>query len=119
MNQALIVFFKELRDAVRDHRTLLRLALPALLTGPLMLAVISGLIASFEAQAERREVMVAGMDHAPSLINFIERQNYTIKAALADYEQQLRKSQITEPVLVLPKDFEAQIARANPPSSKW
>lgn len=114
MNQALIVFFKELRDAVRDHRTLLRLALPALLTGPLMLAVISGLIASFEAQAERREVMVAGMDHAPSLINFIERQNYTIKAAPADYEQQLRKSQITEPVLVLPKDFEAQIAKGEP-----
>ncbi|MDV6321212.1 hypothetical protein, partial [Chromohalobacter sp. HP20-39] len=67
MNQAWIVFVKELRDALRDRRTLLRLALPAVLMGPLLLSALSGLIASLEERADKREVLVAGMEAAPTL----------------------------------------------------
>ena len=36
-----IVFWKELLDALRDRRTLMRTALPGLLVGPLMLFACS------------------------------------------------------------------------------
>ncbi|MFN3304890.1 MAG: ABC transporter permease, partial [Roseateles sp.] len=90
MRQALIVFAKELADALRDRRTLLRMLLPALLMGPVMLMALSALIASFEERAEKREVMAVNIDAAPTLKNFIERQTYTIKPAPADYEARLR-----------------------------
>ncbi|MCE4555724.1 ABC transporter permease [Roseateles cellulosilyticus] len=120
MRQALIVFAKELNDALRDRRTLLRILLPALLMGPLLLTALSGLIASFEAQAEKREVVVEGRDNGPTLVNFIERQTYTLvgmKGATnrEGYEALLRDGKATAPMLVIPKDFEAQLLRGEAP----
>ena len=74
-----IVVAKEIMDALRDRRTLLRLLVPAVLMGPLLLLAVSGLISSLEDRAEKHEVLVAGMEHAPSLRNYLERQTYTIK----------------------------------------
>ncbi len=111
-----IVFAKELADALRDRRTLLRILVPALLMGPLLLAALSGLIASLEERAERRELMAVGLEHAPTLQNFIERQTYTLKAAPADYEAQLRATRLLEPVLVVPKDFEDRLLAGEAPT---
>ncbi|HEY9106386.1 MAG TPA: ABC transporter permease [Roseateles sp.] len=116
MKHAWIVFTKELADALRDRRTLLRLLVPALLMGPLLLAALSSLIASMEERADRRELMAVGLDTAPTLKNFIERQTYVIKAAPADYEAQLRATKLLEPVLVVPKDFEAQLRAGEAPT---
>ena len=77
-----IVVAKEIMDALRDRRTLLRLLVPAVLMGPLLLLAVSGLISSLEDRAEKHEVLVAGMEHAPSLRNYLERQTYTIKTCL-------------------------------------
>ncbi|MFN3860564.1 MAG: ABC transporter permease [Roseateles sp.] len=115
MRQALIVFTKELADALRDRRTLLRMLLPALLMGPVMLMALSALIASFEERAEKREVMAVNIDAAPTLKNFIERQTYTIKPAPADYEARLRATTLLEPVLVVPDDFEARLRAGEAP----
>ncbi|MFO1253262.1 MAG: ABC transporter permease subunit [Inhella sp.] len=115
MNHVAIVFLKELVDALRDRRTLLRLAVPALLMGPLMLMMLSGLIAQFETRAEQREIVVQGMQHAPTLRNYLERQNYTVKDAPADYEARLRNSKLADPVLVVPADFEDKLARGDGP----
>lgn len=116
MKQALIVFSKELADALRDRRTLLRLLIPALLMGPLLLMALSGLIASLEERADKREVLAVGIDTAPTLKNFIERQTYTLKAAPADYEVKLRATQLLEPVLVVPADFEAKLLAGEMPT---
>lgn len=116
MNQALIVFVKELADALRDRRTLLRLLIPAVLMGPLLLAALSGLIASLEERADRREIMAVGIDAAPTLKNFIERQTYTIKPAPSDYEARLRATTLLEPVMVVPKDFEAKLLTGEAPT---
>lgn len=115
MKQALIVFAKELADALRDRRTLARMLIPALLMGPLLLAAMSALIASFEERAEKREVLAVNIEAAPTLKNFIERQTYTIKPAPADYEARLRATTLLEPVLVVPKDFEAQLLAGEAP----
>ncbi|PZP33258.1 MAG: ABC transporter permease [Roseateles depolymerans] len=116
MTQAWIVFTKELIDALRDRRTLLRMLLPALLMGPLLLTALSGLIASLEARADKRELMTVGMEHAPTLANYLERQTYTLKAAPADYEARLRDSKLQEPVVVVPQDFEAKLLSGEPPT---
>ncbi len=110
-----VVFAKEVVDALRDRRTLLRLLIPAVLMGPLLLLALSGLIGSLEERAEKRQVMVAGIEHAPTLRNFLERQTYTIKTAPGDYEAQLRATTLLEPVLVIGKDFEAELASGERP----
>ncbi|MDC8772168.1 ABC transporter permease [Roseateles albus] len=111
-----IVFVKEVLDALRDRRTLLRLMVPAVLMGPLLLLALSGFISSLEERADKREVMVAGIEHAPSLRNYLERQTYTIKAAPADYEAQLRNTKLLEPVLVIGKDFEKELLTGQQPT---
>ncbi|MFG6430204.1 ABC transporter permease [Roseateles sp. LYH14W] len=116
MKQALIVFAKELSDGLRDRRTLLRILIPAVLMGPLLLAALSSLIASFEERAERREIMAVGIANAPTLKNFIERQTYTIKDAPSDYEARLRATTLLEPVLVVPADFEAKLLAGEAPT---
>ena len=116
MKQAFIVFAKELSDALRDRRTLMRLLVPALLMGPLLLMALSGLIASLEERAEKRELMVAGLEHAPTLENYLLRQTYTLKPAPADYEQKLRATQLLEPVLVIGQDFEKQLLEGEQPT---
>jgi sodium transport system permease protein len=116
MQAVLTVFRKEISDALRDKRTLLTVLVSSVLLGPLVLVAISALVASLESRAEARQVVVAGIEHAPSLKNWFERQTYTVKAAPADYEKQLRNAQLTDPVVVVPADFEAALRRGESPT---
>lgn len=111
LRTVLTIFRKEITDALRDRRTLLTVLVSSVLMGPLVLLAISALVASLESSAERREVVVAGIERAPTLINFFERQTYTVKPAPPDYEAQLRSAKLTDAVVVVPKDFEAALVR--------
>ena len=115
MKGAWAVFSKELLDALRDRRTLAVILVSSVAMGPLVLVLLSSLVASLETRAERRVVVAQGMEHAPTLANFIARQSVTIEPAPADHEQQLRQSRLGDPVLVVPKDFEALLARGELP----
>ena len=112
---ALAVFRKELLDAMRDRRTLLVVLASSVLMGPLLLLALSGLIASLEAKAEQRELVAMGMAYAPSLRNYVERQTWVIRDAPADYEQKLKDSKLSDPVLVVPRDFETALLRGDSP----
>ena len=114
LRTVLTVFRKELTDALRDRRTLLTVLISAVLMGPLVLLAISGLVASLEAQAEQREVLIAGLDHAPSLKNFLERQTFVVKPAPADFEARLRQATLGDAVVVVPADFEEALLRGDP-----
>jgi len=116
MRNTWVVLAKEVVDALRDRRTLLRLLIPAVAMGPLLLLALSGLISSLEERAEKRELLVMGIEHAPSLRNYIERQTYTIKTAPADYEAKLRATTLLEPVLVIGKDFERELLEGEQPT---
>jgi sodium transport system permease protein len=109
------VLRKELVDALRDRRTLLTVLLSAVLLGPLVLVALSALVATLEANAQKREVQIAGFEHAPTLVNFLERQTYAVQAAPKDYEDQLRSGRLSEPLLVVAADFEARLARGEAP----
>jgi sodium transport system permease protein len=110
-----VVFRKELLDALRDRRTLLMVLLSSVAIGPLVLLLISTLVSGIEERAQVREVMAVGMQHAPTLRNYIERQTYAIREAVPDYEAQLKSQRLGDPVLIVGADFEAQLLRGESP----
>jgi sodium transport system permease protein len=112
---AWIVFCKEWVDALRDRRTLLVVLLSSVAVGPVVLIALSALVAGIEQRAEQRTIVVAGLEHAPTLRNFLERQTYRVSEAPTDYEAQLVSQQLGEPVLVLGSSFEVELARGEPP----
>lgn len=107
---ALTVYIKELIDALRDRRTLMVVLLSSVAIGPLVLMLVSSLVGGIEKRAEERVLLVQGIEQAPTLRNYLERQTYTITAAPADFEQQLKDNQLGDPVLVVPPNFEADLA---------
>ena len=111
----LIVLRKELVDALRDRRTLMTVLLSSVLLGPLVLVAVSSLVATLEETAEKREVYVSRLEDAPTLVNYLERQTYSVKAPPADYEAQLRSARFADPVVVVPTDFEAALLRGDGP----
>ena len=104
------VFRKELLDALRDRRTLLMVVLTSVALGPVLLVALSALVADLEARADSRELYVVGIAQAPTLRNHIERQAWTIRPAPADYEAALVSRRLGHPVLVVPPDFERDLA---------
>jgi len=115
VSAAWVVYLKELLDALRDRRTLLMVLLSSVAVGPLVLVMVSTLVTGIEKRAEAREVVVQGLQHAPTLRNFLERQTYTVLAAEDGYEQQLRDSKLAHPVLVVPAAFETELANGQAP----
>lgn len=109
------VYLKELVDALRDRRTLTMVLLSSVAVGPLVLILVSSLVAGFEKRAEAREIVAVGMEHAPSLRNFVLRQTFTVREAPANWEQLMRDSKLGDPVVVIPKDFEADLAAGETP----
>ena len=109
------VYRKELLDALRDRRTLFMVLISSVAIGPLVLMLVSSLVAGIEKRAEARELVVQGIEHAPTLNNFLLRQTYTVRPAPAGFEQALRDSKLGEPVLVIPATFEADLARGEAP----
>ena len=116
LQTVMTIFRKEIVDALRDRRTLLTVLVSSVLMGPLVLLAISGLVASLEANAEQREVVVAGLDRAPSLQNYFERQTYTVRAAPPNYEALLRSAKLADAVVVVPPDFEPALQRGDAPN---
>ena len=83
MHAAWIAFVKELVDALRDRRTLLMVLLSSVALGPLTLVLMSVLVSDIEKRAESRQVVVVGLEHAPTLRNYLERQSQRIETAPA------------------------------------
>ena len=115
IRDAWTVFRKELLDALRDRRTLLMVLLSSVAMGPLVLVLLSTLVSGIEQRAEAREVVIDGRSHGPTLVNYLQRQTYTLKDAPQGWEQLLKDSKLADPVLVIPPDFETSLASGTPP----
>ncbi len=114
--QARTVYLKELRDAVRDHRTLWVVLASSVLLAPLMLWALSFWMADQQAHADERVVWVQGMEHAPTLRNFLARQTFRVQTPPADVLAQLQRGQFRDPVLRVPEGFEADLAQGRLPT---
>jgi sodium transport system permease protein len=109
------VFVKELVDALRDRRTLMVVFVSSVAMGPLLLVMLSALVNTFEKRAEAREIVAVGLDHAPTLRNYLERQTYVVKPAPADWEARLKDSKLGDPVVIVPASFEDDLAHGDTP----
>jgi sodium transport system permease protein len=110
------VFRKELLDAFRDRRTLLMVLLSSVAIGPLVLVLVSSLIADLEIRAEHRVLLTVGLGRAPQLSNYLQRQGFAVEEAPPDFEQRLRDNHLAEPVLVVPADFADLWSRGEAPT---
>lgn len=111
MQTALTVFLKELVDALRDRRTWIVVLVSSVVAGPAALLLVSNFVSGVEERAARREVVIDGIEHAPTLVNFLQRAGAAIVPAPADYAAQLRSGKLQNAVIRPPADFERQLAR--------
>lgn len=115
MSGAWTVFRKELLDALRDRRTLLVVLASSVLMGPLVLVLLSNLVAGIEQRADARELQVQGAEHAPTLQNYLERQGYRVRPADADAAQRLQQGRLGDAIVVVAPGFEDALARGQAP----
>jgi len=111
LRDAAVVLRKELVDALRDRRTLFVVLLSSVALGPVLLLLLSGLVASVEERAEQRVVSVAGAEHAPTLVNYLERQGFTLRAAPATTAASATPGRPGEALLIVERGFEDKLAR--------
>ena len=101
----LTVFFKELRDALRDRRTALMVLVASILTGPITLVLVAQFVSGLEEKAATLKVRMVGQENAASLVNFLRRSDVEIETAPADYEARIKEGRL-DAVIVVPKDFD-------------
>jgi sodium transport system permease protein len=109
----LTVFFKELKDSLRDRRTALMVFIASIVTGPLTLVLIAQFVSGLEEKAAILKVRIAGAEHAPSLVNFLMRNDVEIEAAPAEYEERVREGRL-DAVIVVPADFDERLLAGDP-----
>jgi sodium transport system permease protein len=95
MKSALIVFLKEVRENLRDRRTVIN----TLVTGPLMAPLIFVLVINVSVKRELEkadqplEVPVVGADYAPNLVATLERNGLVAKPPIANPERAVYEQQ--------------------------
>jgi sodium transport system permease protein len=104
-----VVFFKELKDSLRDRRTALMVLVASIITGPLTLILIAQFVSGLEEKSSILKVRIAGQQHAPALINFLQRNDVEIETAPANYEALIREGRL-DAVVVVPEDFDERLA---------
>ena len=106
MNAVLVVFLKEVRENLRDKRTLLNALVTGPLIAPLMFIMIMNVVISRELnQAEAPlELPVIGASNAPSLLEALRQQGFDPQPPVADPIAAVRNRDAAA-VLRIPPDF--------------
>jgi len=110
----LTVLRKELRDALRDRRTALMVLVASVLSGPLTLVLLAQFVSGLEEKAASTKVRMVGSANAPSLVNFLQRNDVEIEQAPADYEKRVKEGRL-DAVIVIPDDFDARFVGGEEP----
>jgi len=97
IHQTLAVLRKELRDSVRDRRSLAS-ALVFSIFGPVLVAMLLGTLAKSLGTDKPLEIGVLGAERAPNLIAFLEQREVHVHPASGDAQEALRRGK--EPVVL-------------------
>jgi sodium transport system permease protein len=100
----LIVAKKELTDHLRDKRTATMIFLLSIAMGPVILIGLGYFIGSIEARAEKKEIYLSGKQHAPELVNFLQRQDMKLLDPKPDFRELIKQGN-HDAVMVIPADF--------------
>jgi sodium transport system permease protein len=108
-----VVLGKEMRDGVRDRRSVLSVVFSALI-GPIMLAFLFTNLASEQRRAEQITLPVNGAQYAPAFMGWLKQQSgVTIVNGPADPEEAVRERK-QDVVVIIKKDFNDNLARSVP-----
>lgn len=109
----MIVFGKELRDGVRDRRSVTSLLIGSMIA-PMLFGIMFTVTAGRRRNAEEMKLPVVGAEHAPAFADWLKQQTgIEIVAAPADPEQAVR-NRTEDVILIIEKDFSKNLARAIP-----
>lgn len=112
------VFLKEVRDNLRDRRTLVSALLMGPLFGPILFAFVINLSLkqSLGEAGEPLDVPVIGQQYAPNLMAYLKSHNINITAAPVDRAAALEavKTGKHDLVLVVPEAFGEELADTIP-----
>lgn len=105
MERIRVIFSKEVKENLRDRRTLSGALLYPLI-GPVLVAVLLTVIGrTVSEQTEKLlPLPVAGAEHAPSLIQFLKQNGAVIESAPSDPEGAVRAGDY-DVVLIIPETF--------------
>lgn len=109
----LVVYRKELRDQLRDRRTLLStLIIPAIAMPVLMLGFGAAMNKVFrKAQDEGTSVMIVGSAGAPALVQALKADpKFRVVPEAPDYEKRIADKKLRVAVK-LPEDFDGRLSR--------
>ncbi len=115
MKATLTVFLKEVRENLRDRRTVIN----TLLTGPLFAPLVFVLLINtlvtreFEKAEKPLPLPVVGAENAPNLIEALRQQRVEIKDGPADPERAVRE-QDADVVLRIPQAFATAWSKGEP-----
>ena len=108
--QSVVVFLKELKDGLRDRRSILS-ALFFPLLGPLLITFMFNTLIERQREAEDIDIPVVGAERAPGLIDWIGRRGFDVVKGPEDPEAAVRDGDF-DLVLVIPDDFADDFAQA-------
>ena len=106
MNVSLVVLFKEVRENLRDRRTLINALVTGPLLAPLMFIMITNVVISRQLnQAESPlKLPVIGASNAPNLLEALRQQGFDPQPSVADPIAAVRNRDAPA-VLRIPSDF--------------
>jgi sodium transport system permease protein len=108
-----IVFGKELRDSLRDRRTIISMIVVPVLAVPLLMFGVGTLVFKTvtKARQEIPRVMIIGGENSPKVLSALgAAKNLQIVPATEDFTNQIVEKRVRA-VVKLPPDFDATIAR--------
>ena len=109
------VYRKEVRENLRDRRSLFN----SVLLGPILFPILFIGLAYFagskqqERAEEALEVPVVGAQYAPNLVNFLQQQGVIIKSAPGDPEAAVRAQEV-QVIIRIPEKFPEQWTAGKP-----
>jgi sodium transport system permease protein len=110
-----IIYGKELRDSLRDRRTIISMIVVPVLVMPLLMFGVGALMIKTmtKAQQEIPHVMILGGENSPKVLSALHAaRNLQIVPATVDFTNQIVEKKVRA-VVKLPPDFDAAIARGD------
>lgn len=106
MKYSLVVFLKEVRENMRDRRTVINTLFTGPLVAPLLFVLVINTMVTRELEKAEKPLSlpVAGIQYAPNLIEALEQNNVEIEPAPTNPEKAVRE-QDAEVVLRITPEF--------------
>lgn len=109
MNKIWVVARKEIRDSMRDRRTVMNALLMGPILGPVLFLIMFTFITNKEVEKaqETLHIPVMNAELAPNLVLFLEQQGVAIEPPLSDPEQAVR-DELFDVVIRITEDYPEQ-----------